>query len=154
MSDLLNKLYSKINNDWPLNDFNLVDRRLKTEQSVLQEQKDSILVNFKEIEKINEEILNLYPIIDRYYNEYVKETGFKGNVVNNKYLQFFNNLKTNYQRQAMELDRRLQEYYEFGKRVDSVGTQINDHIQARVFAKNDLIERLERDFRLTMAGKK
>ena len=154
MSDLLNKLYSKINNDWPLNDFNLVDRRLKTEQSVSQEQKDSILVNFKEIEKINEEILNLYPIIDRYYNEYVKETGFKGNVVNNKYLQFFNNLKTNYQRQAIELDRRLQEYYEFGKRVDSVGTQINDHIQARVFAKNDLIERLERDFRLTMAGKK
>ena len=152
--DLLNKLYSKINNDWPLNDFNLVDRKLKTESTVLQEQKDSILFNFKEIEKINGEILNLYPLIEKDYNEYVKQTGFQGNVVNNKYLQFFNNLKTNYQRQAMELDRRLQEYYEFGRRVDSVGTQINDHIQARSFSKNDLLERLEHEFRLAMAGKK
>ena len=154
MLDLLNKLYSKINNDWPLNDFNLVQRRLKTEANVIQEQKDAIIVNFKEIEKINSEVLNLYPIIDRDYNEYVKQTGFKGNVVNNKYLQFFNNLKTNYQMHSMELDRRLQDYYEFGKKVDSVGAQINDHIQARVFAKNDLLERLEHEFRVTMANAK
>ena len=101
MLDLLNKLYSKINNDWPLDDFNQVQRRLKTEATVLQEQKDAILNNFKEIEKLNSEILNLYPLIDKDYNEYVRQTGFKGNVVNNKYLQFFNNLKTNYQRHAM-----------------------------------------------------
>ena len=152
MLDLINKLYSKINNDWPLNDFNLVQRRLKTEASVLQEQKDAIIVNFKEIEKLNSEINNLYPIIDKDYNQYVKETGFQGNVVNNKYLQFFNNLKTNYQRHAMELDRRLQEYYEFGKRVDILGAQINDHIQARAFMKNELIEKLEHEFRVNMAG--
>ena len=152
MLDLLNKLYSKINNDWPLNDFNLVQRRLKTEAAVIQEQKAAILVNFKEIEKLNSEINNLYPLIDKDYNEYVKQTGFKGNVVNNKYLQFFNNLKTNYQRQEMELDRRLQDYYEFGKRVDNLGMQINDHIQARVFVKNELIEKLEHEFRVEMAG--
>ena len=152
MLDLLNKLYSKINNEWPLNDFNLVQRRLKTEASVIQEQKDAILVNFKEIETLNSEINNLYPIIDKDYNEYVKETGFQGNVVNNKYLQFFNNLKTNYQRHAMELDKRLQDYYEFGKRVDNIGTQVNEHIQARAFVKNELLEKIDHDFRVQMAG--
>ena len=151
MLDLLNKLYSKINNDWPLNDFNQVHRKLKTEAQVIQEQKDAILNNFKEIEKLNSEILNLYPLIDKDYNEYVRQTGFKGNVVNNKYLQFFNNLKTNYQRQAMELDRRLQDYYEFAKKVDMVGNQINDHIQARGFVKSDMLENLEHEFRLRMA---
>ena len=154
MLDLLNKLYSKINNDWPLNDFNLVQRKLKTEANVIQEQKDAILINFKEIEKLNSEIINLYPIIDNDYNEYVKQTGFKGNVVNNKYLQFFNNLKTNYQMHAMELDRRLQDYYNFGNKVDNAGKQINDHIQARVFVKNDLLEKLEHEFRLNMANAK
>lgn len=154
MSDLLNQLYSKINNDWPLNDFNLVQRHLKTEANVIQEQKDAILINFKEIEKINSEIINLYPLIDKDYNEYVKQTGFKGNVVNNKYLQFFNNLKTNYQMHSFELDRRLQDYYEFGQKVDNVGVQINDHIQARVFVKNDLLEKLEHEFRVTMANTK
>lgn len=154
MLDLLNKLYSKINNEWPLNDFNLVQRKLKTEAAVLQEQKDAILVNFKEIEKLNSEIINLYPIIDKDYNEYVKQTGFKGNVVNNKYMQFFNNLKTNYQRHSLELDRRLQEYYDFGKKVDIVTGQINDHIKARAFVKNEMLEKLEHDFRVEMAGAK
>ena len=154
MLDLLNKLYSKINNEWPLNDFNLVQRKLKSEAIVLQEQKDAIIVNFKEIEKINSEILNLYPIIDKDYNEYVKQTGFKGNVVNNKYIQFFNNLKTNYQRHSLELDRRLQEYYNFGKKVDVVTGQINDHIKARAFVKNEMLEKLEHEFRVEMAGAK
>ena len=152
MLDLINKLYSKINNDWPLNDFNLVERRLKKEAEVIQEQKDAILVNFKEIEKLNSEINNLYLLIDKVYNEYVNQTGFKGNVVNNKYLQFFNNLKTNYQRHVMELDKRLQDYYEFGKRVDFIGAQVNEHIQARNFVKNELIEKLEHEFRVDMAG--
>ena len=152
MLEIINKLYSKINNDLPLNDFNLVQRKLKTEAAVIQEQKDAILIDFKEMEKLNSEINNLYPLIDKDYNEYVKETGFQGNVVNNKYLQFFNNLKTNYQRHAIELDRRLQNYSEFGKRVDNIGTQVNDHIQARVFVKNELIETLEHDFRVQMAG--
>ena len=44
--------------------------------------------------------------------------------------------------------------FEFGKKVDNVGMQINDHIQARVFAKNDLLERLEHEFRVTMANAK
>ena len=154
MLDLLTKLYSKINNEWPLNDFNLVQRKLKSEAIVLQEQKDAIIVNFKEIEKINSEIRNLYPIIDKDYNEYVKQTGFKGNVVNNKYIQFFNNLKTNYQRHSLELDRRLQEYYNFGKKVDNVTGQINDHIKARAFVKNEMLEKLEHEFRVEMAGAK
>ena len=154
MLDLLNKLYSKINNEWPLNDFNLIQRKLKSEATALQEQKDAIIVNFKEIEKINSEILNLYPIIDKDYNEYVKQTGFKGNVVNNKYIQFFNNLKTNYQRHSLELDRRLQEYYNFGKKVDVVTGQINDHIKARAFVKNEMLEKLEHEFRVEMAGAK
>ena len=151
MLDLLNKLYSKINNEWPLDDFNQVLRKIKTEASVVQEQKDAILNNLKEIEKLNSEIINLYPLIDKDYNEYVQQTGFKGNVVNNKYMQFFNNLKTNYQRQAMELDRRLQEYYEFAKKVDKVGNNINDHIQARNFAKGQILENLEHEFRVKMA---
>ena len=154
MLDLLTKLYSKINNEWPLNDFNLVQRKLKTEATVLQEQKDAIIVNFKEIEKLNSEIVNLYPLIDKDYNEYVKQTGFKGNVVNNKYIQFFNNLKTNYQRHSLELDRRLQEYYNFGKKVDNVTGQINDHIKARAFVKNEMLEKLEHEFRIEMAGAK
>ena len=154
MLELLNKLYSKINNEWPLNDFNLVQRKLKTEATVFQEQKDAILVNFKEIEKLNSEINNLYPIIDKDYNEYVKQTGFKGNVVNNKYIQFFNNLKTNYQRQSLELDRRLQVYYDFSKKVDMITGQINDHISARSFVKNEMLEKLEHDFRVEMAGAK
>ena len=154
MLDLLTKLYSKINNEWPLNDFNLVQRKLKTEATVLQEQKDAIIVNFKEIEKLNSEIVNLYPLIDKDYNEYVKQTGFKGNVVNNKYIQFFNNLKTNYQRHSLELDRRLQEYYNFGKKVDNVTGQINDHIKARAFVKNEMLEKLEHEFRVEMAGPK
>ena len=154
MLDLLNKLYSKINNEWPLNDFNLVQRKLKTEATVLQEQKDAIIVNFKEIEKLNSEIVNLYPLIDKDYNEYVKQTGFKGNVVNNKYIQFFNNLKTNYQKHSLELDRRLQEYYNFGKKVDYVTGQINDHIKARAFVKNEMLEKLEHEFRVEMAGAK
>ena len=154
MLDLLTKLYSKINNEWPLNDFNLVQRKLKTEATVLQEQKDAIIVNFKEIEKLNSEIVNLYPLIDKDYNEYVKQTGFKGNVVNNKYIQFFNNLKTNYQRHSLELDRRLQEYYNFGKKVDNVTGQINDHIKARAFVKNVMLEKLEHEFRIEMAGAK
>ena len=154
MLDLLTKLYSKINNEWPLNDFNLVQRKLKTEATVLQEQKDAIIVNFKEIEKLNSEIVNLYPLIDKDYNEYVKQTGFKGNVVNNKYIQFFNNLKTNYQRHSLELDRRLQEYYNFGKKVDNVTGQINDHIKARAFVKNEMLEKLEHEFRVEMAGAK
>ena len=154
MLDLLTKLYSKINNEWPLNDFNLVQRKLKSEATVLQEQKDAILVNFKEIEKINAEINNLYPIIDNDYNEYVKQTGFKGNVVNNKYIQFFNNLKTNYQRHSLELDRRLQEYYDFSKKVDIVTGQIKDHINARAFVKNEMLEKLEHEFRIEMAGAK
>jgi hypothetical protein len=152
MLNLLNALYSKINNDWPLDDFNQVLKRLKNEGAVLQEQKDAILNNFKEIEKVNAEILNLYPLIEKDYNEYSKQTGFKGNVVNNKYLQFFNNLKTNYQMHSMELDRRLQEYYEFGKRIDALGIDVNDHIQARNFGKGQLLENLEHEFRMNMAG--
>jgi hypothetical protein len=151
MLDLLNKLYSKINNEWPLDDFNQVHRKLKTEAAILQEQKDAVLNNLKEIEKLSGEIVNLYPLIEKDYNEYVKQTGFKGNVVNNKYLQFFNNLKTNYQRQALELDRRLQEYYGFAKKVDDVGKNVNDHIQARNFAKSEILENLEHEFRVKMA---
>jgi hypothetical protein len=152
MLNLLNALYSKINNDWPLDDFNQVLKRLKNEGAVLQEQKDAILNNFKEIEKVNAEILNLYPLIERDYNEYSKQTGFKGNVANNKYLQFFNNLKTNYQMHSMELNKRLQEYYDFGKRIDVVGNEVNDHIQARNFGKGQLLENLEHEFRMNMAG--
>ena len=152
MLNLLNALYSKINNDWPLDDFNQVLKRLKNEGAVLQEQKDAILNNFKEIEKVNAEILNLYPLIERDYNEYSKQTGFKGNVTNNKYLQFFNNLKTNYQMHSMELNKRLQEYYDFGKRIDVVGNEVNDHIQARNFGKGQLLENLEHEFRMNMAG--
>ena len=151
MLDLLNKLYSRINNEWPLDDFNQVHRKLKTEAAILQEQKDAVLNNLKEIEKLSGEIVNLYPLIEKDYNEYVKQTGFKGNVVNNKYLQFFNNLKTNYQRQALELDRRLQEYYGFAKKVDDVGKNVNDHIQARNFAKSEILENLEHEFRVKMA---
>ena len=151
MLDLLNKLYSRINNEWPLDDFNQVHRKLKTEAAILQEQKDAVLNNLKEIEKLSGEIVNLYPLIEKDYNEYVKQTGFKGNVVNNKYLQFFNNLKTNYQRQGLELDRRLQEYYGFAKKVDDVGKSVNDHIQARNFAKSEILENLEHEFRVKMA---
>ena len=105
MSNLINGLYSKINNDWPLDDFNQVAKNIKTESSVIQEQKTLMTNDFKEIEKVNNEIINLYPLIEKDYNEYVRQTGFQGNIVNNKYLQFFNNLKTNYQRHSMELDQ-------------------------------------------------
>ena len=149
--DLINGLYNKISNEWPLDDFNQVAKNSKTESSVVQEQKTEMVNDFKEIEKINNEILNLYPIIDKDYNEYVKKTGYQGNIVNNKYLQFFNNLKTNYQRHSMELDRRLQEYKDFGNKVNNVGRSVNDHIQARNFMKSDNLEKLEHEFRLAMA---
>ena len=151
MNNLINGLYNKISNEWPLDDFNQVAKNLKTESSVVQEQKTEMVNDFKEIEKINNEILNLYPIIDKDYNEYVKQTGYQGNIVNNKYLQFFNNLKTNYQRHSMELDRRLQEYKDFGNKVNNVGRSVNDHIQARNFMKSDNLEKLEHEFRLAMA---
>ena len=153
IGNLINGLYTKINNEWPLDDFNQVAKNLKTESSVVQEQKTEMTNDFKEIEKINEEIINLYPLIEKDYNEYVKQTGFKGNIVNNKYLQFFNNLKTNYERHSMELDRRLKEYIEFGKKIDGVGRNINDHFQARNFMKSETLEKLEHEFRLKMAGK-
>ena len=151
MNNLINGLYNKITNEWPLDDFNQVAKNLKTESSVVQEQKTEMVNDFKEIEKINNEILNLYPIIDKDYNEYVKKTGYQGNIVNNKYLQFFNNLKTNYQRHSIELDRRLQEYKDFGNKVNNVGRSVNDHIQARNFMKSDNLEKLEHEFRLAMA---
>ena len=151
MNNLINGLYNKVANEWPLDDFNQVAKNLKTESSVIQEQKTEMVNDFKEIEKINNEILNLYPIIDKDYNEYVKKTGYQGNIVNNKYLQFFNNLKTNYQRHSMELDRRLQEYKDFGNKVSNVGRSVNDHIQARNFMKSDNLEKLEHEFRLAMA---
>ena len=151
MNNLINGLYSKINNEWPLDDFNQAAKNLKNESSILQEQKTALSKDFKEIEKINNEILNLYFSIEKDYNEYVKETGYKGN---NKYLQFFNNLKTNYQRHSMELDRRLQEYVNFGNKVNNVGRSVNDHIQARNFMKNDNLEKLEHEFRLAMAHNK
>ena len=134
-----------------MDDFNQVAKNIKTESSVVQEQKTEMTNDFKEIEKINEEIVNLYPLIEKDYNEYVKQTGFQGNIVNNKYLQFFNNLKTNYQRHAMELDRRLKEYMEFGNKIDGVGKAINDHFQARNFMKSETLEKLEHEFRLAMA---
>jgi hypothetical protein len=151
MLNLINGLYNKITNEWPLDDFNQVAKNLKTETTVIQEQKTDMTNNFKEIEKINNEINNLYPLIDKDYNEYVKQTGFKGNIVNNKYLQFFNNLKTNYLRHAMELDRRLKDYNDFGNKVNDVGRSINDHIQARNFMKSETLEKLEHEFRLAMA---
>ena len=154
MSNLINGLYSKVTNEWPLDDFNQVAKSLKTESSVIQEQKIEMSNDFKEIEKINNEILNLYPLIEKDYNEYVKQTGYKGNVVNNKYLQFFNNLKTNYQMHSMELDRRLKEYNDFGNKVNNVGRSVNDHIQARNFMKSENLEKLEHEFRLKMAGAK
>ena len=154
MNNLINGLYTKVNNDWPLDDFNQVAKNLKTESSVIQEQKTAMINDFKEIEKINNEILNLYPLIEKDYNEYVKQTGYQGNIVNNKYLQFFNNLKTNYQRHSLELDRRLQEYNNFSNKVDSVGRSVNDHIQARNFMKSDNLEKLEHEFRLAMAHNK
>ena len=52
----------------------------------------------------------------------------------------------------MELDKRLQEYYEFGKRVDNMGTQVKEHIQARAFVKSELLEKMDHDFRVQMAG--
>ena len=154
MLNLINGLYNKITNEWPLDDFNQVAKNLKTETTVIQEQKTDMTNNFKEIEKINNEINNLYPLIDKDYNEYVKQTGFKGNIVNNKYLQFFNNLKTNYLRHAMELDRRLKDYNDFGNKVNDVGRSINDHIQARNFMKSETLEKLEHEFRVNMATNK
>ena len=151
MSNLINGLYNKVNNDWPLDDFNQVSRSLKTESSVIQEQKDALVNDFKEIEKINNEIKNLYVFITQDYNEYVKQTGFQGNIVNNKYLQFFNHLKVNYQIHEMELNRRLKEYYDFGKKVDDLGRSLNDHIQARNFMKSENLEKLEHEFRVNMA---
>ena len=150
MANLINGLYSKINNEWPLDDFNQVAKNMKTESSVIQEQKSAMVNDFKEIEKINNEILNLYPLIEQDYNEYVKQTGYQGNIVNNKYLQFFNNLKTNYQRHAMELDRRLKDYNDFGNKVNNVGKALNDHIQARNFMKSEKLEKLEHEFRVKM----
>ena len=61
--------------DYTIN--NQVAKNLKTESSVIQEQKTEMVNDFKEIEKINNEILNLYPIIDKDYNEYVKKTGYQ-----------------------------------------------------------------------------
>ena len=152
ISNLINDLYTKVKNDWPLDDFNQVAKNLKTESSVIQEQKTAMANDFKEIEKISSEILNLYPLIEKDYEEYVKQTGFRGNIVNNKYLQFFNNLKYNYQRHSMELDRRLKEYNDFGNNVNNIGRSINDHIQARNFMKSDKLEKLEHEFRLAMAN--
>ena len=151
MSNLINGLYSKINNDWPLDDFNQALKNIKTESSIIQDQKTLMTNDFKEIEKLNEEIINLYPLIEKDYNEYVKQTGFQGNIVNNKYLQFFNNLKVNYQRHSMELDRRLKEYNDFGNKINEVGRSVNDHLQARNFMKSETLEKLEHEFRLTMA---
>ena len=151
MNNLINELYNKITNEWPLDDFNQVAKNLKIESSVIQEQKTLMTNDFKEIEKVNNEIINLYPLIEKDYNEYVKQTGFQGNIVNNKYLQFFNNLKTNYQRHSMELDRRLEEYKDFGNQVNNVGRSVNDHIQARNFMKSDNLEKLEHEFRLAIA---
>jgi hypothetical protein len=74
MLNLINGLYNKITNEWPLDDFNQVAKNLKTESSVIQEQKTELVNDFKEIEKINNEILNLYPLIEKDYNEYVKQT--------------------------------------------------------------------------------
>ena len=74
--------------------------------------------------------------------------------MNNKYLQFFNNLKYNYQRHSMELDRRLKEYSDFSNKVNDLGRAVNDHIQARNFMKSDNLEKLEHDFRLQMANLK
>ena len=69
ISNLINDLYSRIKNDWPLDDFNQVAKSLKTESSVLQEQKTAMSNDFKEIEKISNEILNLYPLIEKDYDE-------------------------------------------------------------------------------------
>ena len=153
ISNLINGLYSKINNDWPLDDFNQVAKNIKSESSVIQEQKNLMTNDFKEIEKVSNEIVALYPLIEKDYDEYVRQTGFKGNIVNNKYLQFFNNLKTNYQRHSMELDRRLKEYNDFGKKIDDIGRSVNDHLQARNFMKSEALEKLEHEFRLAMANK-
>ena len=71
IGNLINGLYTKINNEWPLDDFNQVAKNLKTESSVVQEQKTEMTNDFKEIEKINEEIVNLYPLIEKDYNEYI-----------------------------------------------------------------------------------
>ena len=151
MSNLINSLYSRVNNDWPLDDFNQVSRNLKTESSVIQEQKDAMVNDFKEMEKLNNEIKNLYIFIEQDYNKYVKQTGYQGNIVNNKYLQFFNKLKINYQRHEMELERRLKEYYDFGNKVNDLGRSLNDHIQARNFMKSENLEKLEHEFRVNMA---
>ena len=153
ISNLINGLYSKINNDWPLDDFNQAAKNIKSESSVIQEQKNLMTNDFKEIEKVSNEIVALYPLIEKDYDEYVRQTGFKGNIVNNKYLQFFNNLKTNYQRHSMELDRRLKEYNDFGKKIDDIGRSVNDHLQARNFMKSEALEKLEHEFRLAMANK-
>ena len=153
ISNLINGLYSKINNDWPLDDFNQAAKNIKSESSVIQEQKNLMTNDFKEIEKVSNEIVALYPLIEKDYDEYVRQTGFKGNIVNNKYLQFFNNLKTNYQRHSMELDRRLKEYNDFGKKIDDIGRSVNDHLQARNFMKSEALEKLEPEFRLAMANK-
>ena len=153
MANMINELYNKINNEWPLDDFNQAARNLKSETSIIQEQKNIMSNDFKEIEKINNEILNLYPLIEKDYEEYVKQTGFKGNIVNNKYLQFFNNLKTKYQMHSMELDKRFKEYNEFMNKVNGVGKAVNDHIQARNFMKSENLEKLEHEFRLKMANK-
>ena len=153
ISNLINGLYSKINNDWPLDDFNQAAKNIKSESSVIQEQKNLMTNDFKEIEKVSNEIVALYPLIEKDYDEYVRQTGFKGNIVNNKYLQFFNNLKTNYQRHSMELDRRLKEYNDFGKKIDDIGKSVNDHLQARNFMKSEALEKLEHEFRLAMANK-
>ena len=151
MSNLINSLYSRVNNDWPLDDFNQVSRNLKTESSVIQEQKDAMVNDFKEMEKLNNEIKNLYIFIKQDYNKYVEQTGYQGNIVNNKYLQFFNNLKINYQRHEMELKRRLKEYYDFGNKVNDLGRSLNDHMQARNFMKSENLEKLEHEFRVNMA---
>ena len=151
MSNLINSLYSRVNNDWPLDDFNQVSRNLKTESSVIQEQKDAMVNDFKEMEKLNNEIKNLYIFIEQDYNKYVKQTGYQGNIVNNKYLKFFNNLKINYQRHEMELKRRLNEYYDFGNKVNDLGRSLNDHMQARNFMKSENLEKLEHEFRVNMA---
>ena len=151
MSNLINSLYSRVNNDWPLDDFNQVSRNLKTESSVIQEQKDAMVNDFKEMEKLNNEIKNLYIFIEQDYKKYVEQTGYQGNIVNNKYLQFFNNLKINYQRYEMELERRLKEYYDFGNKVNDLGRSLNDHMQARNFMKSENLEKLEHEFRVNMA---
>ena len=151
MFNLITNLNYKIKNNAPLDDFNQASRMIKTESAILEEQKMNLVQDFQKMDALNKDIANLYQLIDRDYGEYSKQSGFQGNIVNNKYMNFFNSLKNNYQMTAMELDRRLRDYNEFGKKVDNISNQVNDHLQARGFVKAEMKENLEHEFRVQMA---